>query len=189
MSYKVNEELLKLRRELKQLNSIQYDKKCQLRKVIAFVARQEQILHRTAVKFPNGHPHQGATYVALNTMRYLMSGYRSISEITKDLNNRKIDIRMKEGYVHMIKSAVSKSAAFQGDKVGHIFVIHAHGSKGPNGEFHQEEIWANNYYLEDGKYRFRGGSMRVHGPFDVVVMDMIAEGHVKVEVKDEEYGT
>jgi hypothetical protein len=112
---------------------------------------------------------------------------KSISRLTKDMNSRKYEIRRRESEIEMIKMAASKMACFQGDQVGQIFVIHAHGHKGPDGSFYQEDIWANNYFLEDGKYRFRGGSMRVHGDFDEVVKEMLADGHVQVNVKDEEF--
>jgi hypothetical protein len=147
--------------KLKSLNSIQWDKKQQLRKVVAGIAALQSRTHQF-------------DFLVKSDVRYLMGMTKSISEITKDMNDRRREIRMLESYVWQIKNSVSQDAYFQ-DKDGTIVGVHAVGFKdGIN--FLQEEIWANKYVKdENGLLVMKGGSMRVHGQFEEVIEEFKKE--------------
>ena len=160
-----------LRAELKKLNGLQWSKKQSLRRVISNNAGCQRRINRNMVVGPEGHA--GAKYVPWDAAKYLVGQARAISSLTKDLNQRRMRIRQLESELQMLKDAMSMDAFFQRkDGVGKIIGIHAVGFKGPDGEFYQEEIWANQYLRkEDGSLEMSGGSMRVHGPFEVVALD------------------
>jgi hypothetical protein len=158
-----------IKSKLDRLHRIQWDKKQQLRKVIKHQAEAQRTINLNED--------------LKSSIPYFYRLARSVSDITKDLNARRREISMLESQVWTIKNTISKDAYFQLPEQSTIFGLHAVGFKdGPDGGFFQEDIWANNYVKgEDGILKMKGGSMRVHGPFDVVVQDLIADGAIRVE--------
>lgn len=156
-----------LRAQLKKLNGLQYHKKVQLRWAITQQAKCQQRINLKRMVDP-----LGTKYIPEYSLSIFNQLNRTISRLTKDMNRRRYKIRMLESQVEQIKMAVSKDAYFQDIQDGVITGLHAVGFKGPNGEFYQEEIWANIYEKqENGILKMRGGSLRVSGPFDEVVED------------------
>ena len=169
-----------IRKELKQLNGLQWTKKQALKRVVENHASAQRRMHRNMVVGPEGHP--GAKYVPLFAVRSFVRTNKDISELTKDLNQRKRRINQLESELMMIKMSRSKDAYFE-EKDGSIFAIHSVGFMDGSTYF-QEEIWANNYVKDvNGKLTMRGGSMRVFGDFDEVVKNIKEENPDLKEVK------
>lgn len=176
-------QIRELRAKLKKLNGLQWTKKQVLKKVIASQAGAQRRLHRNASKQVPGH--EGANYVPEMAVKLFYRLNRTISELTKDLNQRKREITQLESEVQQIKMMVGKDAYLQTPGDDRIFGVHAIGFNDPEtGEFIQEEIWGNTYIKDsDGVLRMKGGSSRIFGYFDEIVKDMLKEGDVKVEGK------
>lgn len=156
-----------LSKKLKDLNGLQWAKKQQLKLAVLLQASAQIRMHKNKVIGPVGHA--GAVYVPLRAVQSFNNACRVISKLTKDLNRRKFDIRMAQNELGMILLAISKDAYFEFSD-GFIHGIHACGFKGEQGEFHQEEIWGNQYRRnENGKLEMSGGSFRIFSLFDEAV--------------------
>lgn len=168
-----------LRAKLKKLNGLQWTKKQSLRRSVANHAALLRGIHRDSIK-----NNFGTTYVPWDYAKYLSAHNRTISELTKDMNQRRWKINQFESEIFQIKMSVSKDAYFEQSGKDTILGLHAVGFKDPEIGFFQEEIWANNYKKnEKGFLEMKGGSMRVHGDFDDVVKDIVEQGGIKVEGK------
>lgn len=161
----MNDYFKDMKTKLDKLHRIQWEKKRQLRFVVAQQASVQRRLHHNKVIGPEGHP--GAEYVPARAVQSFSRYNRTISKLSKDLQHRRVEIRVLESQVAQMKMTVSRDAYFQ-HKDGDIHGIHAVGIKGPDGEFIQEEIWGNTYFRnrETSKFEMKGGSFRVFQPFD-----------------------
>jgi hypothetical protein len=156
-----------LRAKLKKLHGLQWTKKQQLKNVVKFHGEcQRRISTESSTQVPG----QGRLeYVPLYAVKSMMYYNKTISKLSKDLNARAREIRIAESYLRQILDYRSRDAYFQ-DTDGSIVGVHAGGYEGPNGEFYQDDIWANNYEKDkDGLLVMKGGSMRVFGAFNEVV--------------------
>lgn len=159
-----------IRKELRKLNGLQWSKKQDLRRVVRHQADAQRRLSRNAVISPEGHP--GAKYVPEMAVKTFYAMSKTISDISKDMKERRWKINQLESELYMIKCHKSKNAYFESTNQNDYIIVGVHeaGFQEPGGPYMAEEIWANTYLRqEDGTLKMKGGSMRVQGPFEEVV--------------------
>lgn len=166
-NFKVTNRFKEIKKELKKLNGLQWTKKQALKRVISNNAGCQRNINRNMIVDPAGQK-----YAPWDVAKYLVSQCRQISELTKDLKERRWKINQLESELYMIKCHKSKNAYFENTNPNDYIIVGVHeaGFQEPGGPYMAEEIWANTYLRqEDGTLKMKGGSMRVQGPFEEVV--------------------